>query len=136
MFFEISVLKTFAIFTGKHVLQSLFNKSAGLQACKIINKETPTQVFLCVYCEIFKNGSYHCRWLLFLLLCCALQIWQYWVFKLFLHWIFLRFTSADSYLHVFSTKLTQSFPLHPFSTDFQGVEKGCIGNEWVKEIQS
>ena len=131
------------------MLKSLFNKSAGLQACKIINKETPMQAFLCVYCEIFKNGSYHCRWLLFLLLCFALQIWQYWVFKLFLHRIFLRFTSADSYLHVFSAKLTHSFPLHPFSTPWkhrktlrfsdvfrEGVEKGCIGNEWAKEIQS
>ena len=40
--------------------------------------------------------------------------------------------------HIF---LTHSFPMHPFSTSwkhrkvfwcFQGVEKGCIGNEWVK----
>ena len=29
--------------------------------------------------------------------------------------------------------LTHSFPMHPFSTPFQGVEKGCIGNEWIKE---
>ena len=39
------------------------------------------------------------------------------------------------------SNLTHSFPMHPFSTSwkhqktlrcFQEVEKGCIGNEWVK----
>ena len=32
------------------MLESLLNKVKGLQ-----NKETPTQVFSCEYCEIFKN---------------------------------------------------------------------------------
>ena len=43
-----------------------------------------------------------------------------------------------------SNIITHSFPMHPFSTPwkhqktlrfycFQGVEKGCIGNEWVKQ---
>ena len=40
------------------VLESLFNKVAGLQAC---NKETPTQVFSCEYCEIFKNTYFEER---------------------------------------------------------------------------
>ena len=30
MFFKIDVLKNFAIFTGKHVLESLFSEVAGL----------------------------------------------------------------------------------------------------------
>ena len=45
-----------------------------------------------------------------------------------------------------NTVLTQLFPMHPFSTRwkhqktlqvfwcFQSVEKGCIGNNWVKSI--
>ena len=34
------------------VLESLFNNVVGLQ---LYEKETPTQVFSCEYCEIFKN---------------------------------------------------------------------------------
>ena len=43
------------------------------------------------------------------------------------------------------SNLTHSFPMHPFSTPwkhqktlrcFQEVEKGCIGNEWVKKMCS
>ena len=37
------------------MLESLFNKDAGLQACNFIKKETPTQMFSCESCEIFKN---------------------------------------------------------------------------------
>ena len=44
-----TVLKDFGIFTGKHVLDSLFNKNAGLQGV------TLTQVFCCEYDEIYKN---------------------------------------------------------------------------------
>ena len=39
-----AVLKNFAIFTGKHLCRSRF-----------FQKETPTLVFFCEYCEIFKN---------------------------------------------------------------------------------
>ena len=47
MFFEIGVLKNFAIFTEKPLaLESLFNKVAGIQ------------VFSCEYCEIFKNSFF------------------------------------------------------------------------------
>ena len=35
---------------------SLFNKVTGLQACNLIYKKTPRQVFSCEYCEIFKNN--------------------------------------------------------------------------------
>ena len=40
-----AVLKNFAIFTGKHLCCSLF----------LLKLQTPTQVFSCEYCEIFKN---------------------------------------------------------------------------------
>ena len=44
------------------------------------------------------------------------------------HWIFFSFLVA---------LLIHLFPIHSFSTPwknlcFQGVDKGCIGNEWVK----
>ena len=38
----------FAIFTGKHLCWSLLLRSEGY-------KETPTQLFSCEYCEIFKD---------------------------------------------------------------------------------
>ena len=37
------------------MLESLFNEAAALQACNFIKKETPTQVFSCEHCEIFRN---------------------------------------------------------------------------------
>ena len=59
MFFKIGVLKNFGTFTAKQLCWSLFfNKVAGLL-------ETPTQVFSCKYCEIFKNSFSieHLGWL-------------------------------------------------------------------------
>ena len=50
--FEISVLKYFAIFTGKHLCWSLW-KPEGLQ---LYQKQTPTHVFSCKYCNIFKDS--------------------------------------------------------------------------------
>ena len=48
------VLKNFTNFTRKHQCWSpFFNKVAG--AYDFIKKETPTQVFSCEICEIFKN---------------------------------------------------------------------------------
>ena len=54
VFFKIGVLKNFANFTGKHLLESLFNK-----------KETPTLVFSCEICEILRTASFtkHLQWL-------------------------------------------------------------------------
>ena len=47
------VLRNFAIFTGKHLRQSLFfNK---VKACNFIKKETVAQVFSCEFCEISKS---------------------------------------------------------------------------------
>ena len=37
------------------VLESLFNKVAGHNGLQLYEKETPTQVLCCEYCEIFKN---------------------------------------------------------------------------------
>ena len=41
------------------MLESLFNKVAGLKSCIFIKKETPTQLFSCEYCEIFKNSFFY-----------------------------------------------------------------------------
>ena len=47
------------------MLESLFNKVAGLQVCNFI-KKTPRQVSPCEYCEICKNTFFteYLRWLL------------------------------------------------------------------------
>ena len=37
------------------VMEYLFTKVPGLKACDLIKNKTPTQVFFCEYCEIFKN---------------------------------------------------------------------------------
>ena len=37
------------------MLESLFNKAVGFQACNFIKKDTPTQVFSCEYCKIKKS---------------------------------------------------------------------------------
>ena len=50
MFVEIGVLKNFVILTGTHLCWRLFFN--GLQ---LHPNETPTQVFSCEICEIFKN---------------------------------------------------------------------------------
>ena len=47
-----SNLKNFAILIEKHLLESLFNKVAG--GLQLYQKETPTQVIVCQYCEICK----------------------------------------------------------------------------------
>ena len=54
VFCKKTVLKNFAIFTGKHLF---FRVSflVKLQVCNFIEKETLTQMFFCQYCGIFKN---------------------------------------------------------------------------------
>ena len=37
------------------MLETFYNKFAGLSAYNFIKKETPTQVFSCKYCKIFKS---------------------------------------------------------------------------------
>ena len=41
------------------MLESLFSKPAGLKAHNFIKKYTPTQLFFCEYCEIFKNRFFY-----------------------------------------------------------------------------
>ena len=54
-FFKTDVLKNCAIFTEKKpVMESLFNKVAGLQAFNFIQKRLQ-HMFSCEYCEDFNN---------------------------------------------------------------------------------
>ena len=55
MFFKIVVLKIFANFTGKHLNWSLFLTKFFTNFIKI----TPTQVFSCAMCKIFKNTFFY-----------------------------------------------------------------------------
>ena len=66
MFFKIRVLKNVPIFTGKHPLESLLNKSYRSQSLQLCLKENPANVLSCEYCEIFKNSFFieHLGWLL------------------------------------------------------------------------
>ena len=52
---EMLFLKFFGIFTGKHLCWSLFKKGSRPSGLQLFKKETPTQVFSCAYCKIFKN---------------------------------------------------------------------------------
>ena len=52
---KIGVLKIFAILTGTHLCWSLLYVFAGISSWNVI-KDTPTQVFSCEYCKIFKNN--------------------------------------------------------------------------------
>ena len=60
MFFKIGILKNFAIST--FVVVTLFLIKLVNKVNKVndfIKKETPTQMFCCEYCEIFKNSSFY-----------------------------------------------------------------------------
>ena len=54
-FIKKAVLKHFAIFTWKHLCWSLFLIKLQPFRSATLLKETPTQLFSCDYCEIFKN---------------------------------------------------------------------------------
>ena len=62
MFFKIGVIKNLAMFTGKQLLELVFNKVADLQ------------VFSCEYCKIAKSSFFmqHLRWLLLEKFCLTL----------------------------------------------------------------
>ena len=55
MFFKIGVLKSFANFTGKHLCWSLFLKNLQAEGLQLHKSKTPTEVFFCEVCKIFKN---------------------------------------------------------------------------------
>ena len=60
MFRKKVVFKNFTKFTVNHLSWSLcFNKVAGLQPATLLKKETPTHVFSCEFCEIFKNTIFY-----------------------------------------------------------------------------
>ena len=67
MFFTTGAYKYFAIFTGKHLCWSLFNKVTGMKACIFIKKDTPTQVLSYDHCKIFKNSLFMDRLFMILL---------------------------------------------------------------------
>ena len=54
MFFKIGVLKNFANFIGKQCWSIFLTKLHAWRPATLL-KETPTQVFYCEICEIFKN---------------------------------------------------------------------------------
>ena len=56
MFFEIGVLKKFAIFKGKHLCWSLFLIK---QAYNVIKKKTPPQMLSCEYSKNFKSSFFY-----------------------------------------------------------------------------
>ena len=59
MFFKIGVLKNFANFTGKHLLESLFEKVASLKACNFIKKRLQhrCQVFPVKFTNFLRTPS-------------------------------------------------------------------------------
>ena len=77
MFFKIAVLKNFAITVKKTpVLQCLFNKVAGLQACIFIKKDSNTAVFLRKFYELpFSQNPPHCSYYFFEILCDYRTFW-------------------------------------------------------------
>ena len=78
MFCKKGVLKNFVKLTGK--------KLSRPKACNVIKKETPSQVFSCKFCEIFKTTFFidHLRWLLLPILkpLDSQRHWCKWISKL------------------------------------------------------
>ena len=59
MISKIGVFKNFAIFTGKKLCWSLsFIKFQDWRLTFLFKKKTPTQVFFCGYCKIFKSSFF------------------------------------------------------------------------------
>ena len=59
MFFKIGVLTNFTNFTGKHLYWNLFLIKLQPLRLATLLKETPTQVFSCKICEIFRNTLFY-----------------------------------------------------------------------------
>ena len=58
MFFKVGVLKSYAIFTGKHLRWSHFwIKFQSFRPATL--KVAPRKVLFCEYCKIFKNSFFH-----------------------------------------------------------------------------
>ena len=83
MFFEIGVLKNFSNFTGKHVLESLFNKVQGPLACNFIKERLQQRCFSARLAKFLKRTFFkeHLGWLLLYILyphdvTCSLSRWN------------------------------------------------------------
>ena len=65
MFFKIGVLKNFAIFTGKYLFWSVFNKNVGLEACNFIKKRLQDRCFPVNTAKFSRTHFFteHLRWL-------------------------------------------------------------------------
>ena len=59
IFLKIGTLKSFANFIGKYLCWSVFLKNLQAKGLQL-HKKTPTQVFFCEVCEIFRN-TFSCR---------------------------------------------------------------------------
>ena len=55
IFFKIGVLKSFSNFTEKHLCWRPFLKNLQAEVLQLHKKKTPTQVFSCEVCKIFKK---------------------------------------------------------------------------------
>ena len=59
MFLKIGVLKKFANFTGKQLPWNFFLIKLKVLSPATLFEKTPTQVFSCEICEIFKNTLFY-----------------------------------------------------------------------------
>ena len=66
MFFKIDVLKNFANYKEKHVLESFLSKSPGLQVCNFIKKRLQLRCFLVKFANFLRAPFFteHLRGLL------------------------------------------------------------------------
>ena len=80
MFLKIGVIKTFSIFTEKHLCWSLLPINLKTKGLHLYKKEPATQQFSCEYCKIFKNSFFigHLRWLL-----CRLPLKEIYLFLIY-----------------------------------------------------
>ena len=112
------VLKNFTKFTGKHRCESLFfNKVAGLSPITLLKKVA--QVFSCEFCKILKNIYLYrtppddCFW--------KCKFWEYSCCRKARAQLFNPFVPNAPFLYPLKTSENLT------------VEKGCIGNKWVKK---
>ena len=122
MFFKISVLKNFALFTGKHLCWSLF----------LIKRETG--VFLWILRNFYEQLFHRTP------LAAAFFVWSMgWCLKLTR---FLTTKWQNSIKILLNPFVPNAHFLYPLKASenlmvfwcFQGVQKGCIGNKRVKIV--
>ena len=62
MYFRIGFLKSFAMFTGKHLCSSLFLINIQLEACNITKKKLQYKFFRVKFAKSLQNTSSVCFW--------------------------------------------------------------------------